>query len=95
MFKYYLGKIRQLFIKKYDAGKQKTYMRSSLQKLKSLYVDAMPSRLKILNNYLASFPLLDNKLFSQGEMIEIVPSILPVVWINSMTTTGLEPKEKI
>ena len=47
-----LGKVCQRFIKKYDARKQKAYMRSSLQKPKSLSVDAMSSRLKILNNYL-------------------------------------------
>ena len=69
-------------------------MRSSLQKPKSLSVDAMSSRLKILNNYLSSFPSPDNKSFSQGEMIEIVLSMLPAVWVNSMTTAGLEPREK-
>ena len=89
-----LGKVRQKFIKKYDARKQKAYMRSSLQKPKSLSVDAMSSRLKILNNYLSSFPSPDNKSFSQGEMIEIVLSMLPAVWVNSMTTAGLEPREK-
>ena len=48
-------------------------MRSSLLKPKSLSVDAMSSRLKILNNYLASFPSLDNKSVLHGEMIENMP----------------------
>ena len=59
-----LGKILQRFIKKYDARKQKAYMRSSLQKPKSLSVDPMSSRLKILNNYITSFHFSDNKSFS-------------------------------
>ena len=54
----------------------------------------MISRLKVLDNYLASLPLPDNKLFSQGEMIEIVLSMLPAVWINSMITVSLEPRDK-
>ena len=69
-------------------------MCSCLQKPKSSSVDAMSSRLEDLNNYLTSFPLPDNKSFSQGEMIEIVLSMLPAVWVNSMTTAGLEPREK-
>ena len=36
----------------------------------------------------------DNKLFSQGEMIEIVLSMSPVIWLGSMTIAGLEPREK-
>ena len=74
-----LGKVRQRFIKKYDTRKQKAYVRLSLQKPKSLSVDTMSSRLKILNNYLSSFPLPDNKSFSQGEMVNIVLRMLPAV----------------
>ena len=69
-------------------------MRSSFQKPKSLSVDAMLSRLKIINNYLTSFPSPDNKAFLQGKMIEIVLSMLPTVWVNIITTAGLEPREK-
>ena len=69
-------------------------MRSNLLKPKSLSVDAMSSRLKILNSYLVSFPSSDNKPFSQGEMIEIAMSMLPAVWINSIITDGLEPRDK-
>ena len=54
-------------------------MRAGFLKTKSLSVDAMSSRLKILNNYLTSFPFPDNKLFSQGEIIEIVPSMITAV----------------
>ena len=73
-----IDKVSQRFIKKYDARKQKVYMRSSLQKPKSLSFDAMSSRLKI----------------SQGEMTKIVLSMLLVVWVNSMTTAGLKHREK-
>ena len=66
VFKYCLGKVRQKFIKKYDARRQKAYMRSSLLKPKSLSIDAMSSRIKILNCYLVSFPLPDNKSFYVG-----------------------------
>ena len=69
-------------------------MRSSLLKPKSLSVDGMSSRLKILNSYLSSFPSPDNTSFSEGEMIEIVLNMLPAVWVNSMTTVCLEPREK-
>ena len=61
----------------------------------SLSIDAMSSRLKILNNYLANFLSPDNKSFSQGEMIETVMGILPAVWVNIMTTAGLETKGEI
>ena len=70
-------------------------MQYSLQKPKSLSVHAISSKLKILNNYLASFPLPDNKSLSQGEMIEIVLSMLPIVWVDSMTIADLEPRVKI
>ena len=69
-------------------------MRSSLLKPKSLSVDAMSSRIKVLNIYLANFPLPDNKSFSQGEMIEIVLIMLPTVCVDIMFTAGLEPREK-
>ena len=58
-------------------------MSFSLQTIKSLSIDAISPRLKMLSNYLTSFPLPDNKSFSQKEMIEIVLSILPAVWVNS------------
>ena len=58
-------------------------MRVDLLEPKSLSVDAMSSRLKILNNYLTSFSLLENKSFSQGEMIEIVLSMLPAIWLKT------------
>ena len=74
--KYYLGKIRNRFIKKYDARKQKVYMRAGLIKPKSVSIDATTSRLRILNHHLTSFPLPDNKSFSEGGMIEIVLSML-------------------
>ena len=64
VFKYCLGKVHNRFIKKYDVRKQKAYTRAGLLKLKSLSVDAMSSRLKILNHYLASFPSPDNKSLS-------------------------------
>ena len=60
-FKFCLGKVRNRFIKKYDARKQTAYMGAGLIKLKSLYVDAMSSKLKILNCYLTSFPSPNNK----------------------------------
>ena len=69
-------------------------MRAGLIKPKSLSIDAMSSRLKILNHYLTSFPSPYKNLFSEGKMIEIVLSILPTVWINIMITAGLEPREK-
>ena len=69
-------------------------MRAGFIKPKSLSVDAMPSNLKIINHYLTNFPTQENKSCSGGEMIEISLSILPVVWINSMITAGLEPREK-
>ena len=69
-------------------------MCSSLQNHKLFSVDAMSSRLKILNNYLTSFPMPDYKSFSQGKMIEVVLSMLPTVWVNILTTAGLEPREK-
>ena len=69
-------------------------MRASLLELKSLSVNAMLSRLKIMNNYLISFLLLDNKSFLQGEMIKIVLSMFPAVWDSIMTTAGLESREK-
>ena len=57
-------------------------------------VDAISSRLNILNNYLSSFPLPGNKSFSQGEMVEIPLSMFPTVWVNIMITAGLEPRGK-
>ena len=36
----------------------------------------------------------DNKSFSQVEMIKILLSMLLAIWVNSMTTDGLEPREK-
>ena len=49
VFKYYLGKICQRFIKKYDTRKQKEYMRSSLLNTKSLslYSNYLDSRYSI------------------------------------------------
>ena len=69
-------------------------MRSGLVKPRSLSVDSMSSRLKIMNNHLQSFPLPDNQSFSQGELIEIVLSMIPSFWLKSMATAGLEPREK-
>ena len=92
--KHFLGKVRNCFINKYGTRKQKVYMRTSLLKPKSLSVDTISSRLKIMNSYLTSFPSPDNKSFSQGVMIEIVLSILPVVWLGSMITAGLDPRGK-
>ena len=63
-------------------------------KTKSLSIDVMSYRLKILSFYLASFPSPDHKLFSEGEMIENVLSTPPTIWINSMIIAGLEPMEK-
>ena len=45
--KHCLDKARQRFIKKHDARKHKAYMCSSLQKPKSLSVDAKSPRLNI------------------------------------------------
>ena len=64
VLKYCLVKIRNRVIKKYDTRKQRAYIRACLLKPKSLSVDAMSSRIKILNNYLTSFSLLENKSFS-------------------------------
>ena len=64
VFKYCLEKVYNYFIKKYDARNQEAYMRGILLKPKSLFVDAMSSRLNIFNNYLTSFPSPDNKSFS-------------------------------
>ena len=69
-------------------------MRAGLLKPKSLSANDISSRLKILNNYLTSFPSPDNKSLSQGDMIEIVLSMLPAVWVISMTIAGLESMEK-
>ena len=69
-------------------------MRAGLVKPKFLSVDTMSSRLKALNYCLTSFPSPDKKSFFEGEVIEIVLSMLPVVWINIMTIAGLELKEK-
>ena len=69
-------------------------MRAGILKPKSLSVDTMSSRLKILDNYLANFPLPDNKSILQSKMIEIVLSILPVIWVNSMITSVLELRKK-
>ena len=52
VFKYCLDKFHNCFIKKYAVTKQKSYMRENLLNPKSVSVDAMSSRLKILNNYL-------------------------------------------
>ena len=57
-------------------------------------MDSMSSRLKILNNHVQGFSLPDNQPFSQGEMIEIVLSMIHPFWIKSMTTAGLEPRKK-
>ena len=94
VFKNCLVNIRNCFIKKYDDWKQKIYTRTGLLKPKSLSVDTMSFRFKIINKYLTSFPSPDNKLFSQSEMIEIELCMIPAVWVYSMTTTGLEPREK-
>ena len=93
-YKACLGRLRNKFLKKFDARKQKAYMRSGLVKPRSLSVDSMSSRLKIMNNHLQSFPSPDNQSFSQGELIEIVLSMIPSFWIKSMATAGLEPREK-
>ena len=69
-------------------------MRAGLLKPKSLSANDISSRLKILNNYLTSFPSPDNKSLSQGDMIEIVLSMLLAVYISSMTIAGLESREK-
>ena len=69
-------------------------MRAGLPRPKSLSSDVMSSRIKITNNYLNSFPSLDNKSFLQGKMIVSVLNILCVVWPGSMTTAGLDPREK-
>ena len=79
ILKHFLGKVRNRFIKKCDARKQKACMRAGLIKPKALSIDTMSSRFTILNNYLTKFPLSDNKSFLQGEMIEIVLSVLPIV----------------
>ena len=42
----------------------------------------------------SNFPSPGNNPFSKGEMIKIVLNVLPTVWINSMITAGLEPREK-
>ena len=84
-----LGRLRNKLLKNYDARKQKSSMRSGLVKPRSLSVDSMSSRLKILNNRLQGFPSPDNKHFSQGKLIEIVLSMIPSFWIKSMATAGL------
>ena len=68
-------------------------MRADFLKPKALSIDAMSSRLKIMINYLNSFPSLDKKSLSQGEMIEIVLIMLFVVWLSSMATADLNPRE--
>lgn len=69
-------------------------MRAGLLKPNFLSVDTISSRLNIMNNYSNSFPSPGNKSFSQGEMIDIILSMLPTVWLGSMATAGLEPREK-
>ena len=54
----------------------------------------MSSKLNILNTYLTSFPFTDNKLFSQGAVIEIVLSMLLTVWLSSMTIAVIDSTEK-
>ena len=75
-YKACLGRLRNKFLEKFDPRKQKFYMRSGLVKPRSLSVDTMFSRLKILNNHLQILPLLDNQSFSQGELIEIMLSVI-------------------
>ena len=82
VYKYCLGKIYNRFIKNYDERKQKVYMSTGMINSISLSGDIMSSRLNILKHYLTRFYLSDNKSFSEGEMIEIVLSMLPAVWIN-------------
>ena len=67
----------------------------SFSKPKFLSVDAVSFRSNILNNYLARFPSLDIKSFLEDKMINIVPSMLPVVWINNTITASLYPREKV
>ena len=69
-------------------------MRSGLAKPRSLSVESIFSRLKIMNNHLQNFPSSGNQSFSQGELIEIVLSMIPSFWLKSMATAGLEPREK-
>ena len=57
-------------------------------------MDTMSSRLKILNNDLQGSPLPAKQYFSQEELIEIVLSMIPSFWINSIATTTLDPREK-
>ena len=63
-------------------------------KPKPFSVEAMPSRLNILNYYLTGFPSPENKSFSEEEMIEIVLSMFPAIWINIIITAVLEPREE-
>ena len=79
----------------YNARRKRIYMRVGLLKPKFLSVDAMSSRLKILNHYLTTFPLSDNKSLFKREMNEIILSLLFTVWINSMIKASLEPREKV
>ena len=72
-----MGKLRRKFLKKYYDRKQKAYMHSGLVKPTILNIDAMFDSLKIMNNHLHSFPLPENKSLSQGELTEIVLSMIP------------------
>ena len=93
-FKVWLGGIQNKFLEKYGSRKQKVYMRSWLVKPRILSVDSMSNRLKLLNNHLQGLPLPDNQSISQGELVEIVLSMIPYLWLKSMVAAGLEPKEK-
>ena len=77
VFKYFLGKVCNRFIKNYNARKQKAYMRSNLYKPPQVPVKMMNAKLKVMNAYLPSFPGPENSPFLTGEMIDIILGMIP------------------
>ena len=52
----------------------------------------MPFRLKMMDSYINIFLSLDNDFLFQGDVIEILWSIIHSKWIESMTMARMEPR---
>ena len=55
----------------------------------------MPFRLEIMNSYVTSYLSLDNNSLFQGDVIEILWSIIHSKWVKSMTMAGMEPRNVV
>jgi hypothetical protein len=80
------------FFQEFAARKQKTYMRSNLIRPPQVPVKMMYARLKVMNAYLPSFPGPENSPFLTGEMIDIILSMIPKKWVETMVTAKIEPR---